>query len=157
MKQNALLPAHLDQQIREVFVVDFHVGDSDEKLFLLPLGRGADVVEDVVDGSGDDARIRGVAQHCVRLAGGGLAVREDGCVEAADHLVDGGPNQLFIELRIVLLGCDDIVEGPFAVSLGGIPDLGELPLPFPVVNRLLLTLEELSNPYADTDGLCRHD
>ena len=102
-------------------MVDFQVRSRDQVLFFPR--RAADVVvEDVREGPRDDAHLLGVVPqplHRERLPGSGLAVREDGSVEAFEDGVDQRGERLFVEVALLRVPVVHEVEGEGLRGIGG--------------------------------------
>ncbi|KOO22595.1 hypothetical protein Ctob_003354 [Chrysochromulina tobinii] len=92
----------LREQIADLLVVDLEVGGAHEELGILAATR-RDEIEDLLEGTRDDASQLGRivdALHREGLAGAGLAVGEDGAVEAIDDGFDDARCRIHVNVLL---------------------------------------------------------
>lgn len=87
------------------YLVDLQIACSDQVLLIGGLGN---VTEDVIDGVWNDTAQLGIfanAFHGKRFTSAGLAVGEDGSVEAAEHRINQLPKSLIVEVHLFGAKC----------------------------------------------------
>mmetsp|Transcript_29973 Transcript_29973/g.88968 ORF Transcript_29973/g.88968 Transcript_29973/m.88968 type:complete len:392 (-) Transcript_29973:193-1368(-) len=107
------------EQVAYTLVVDLHDGDPHEKLNVLVCME--DPIEDRPHHSRDHALVHLVfdvrALHCVRLAAGGLPIREHCAVEASQHGVDDGHCGVVVDLLLAGVPREDPVVHKGEISV----------------------------------------
>lgn len=124
--------AVIAEEVADYFIVDLKVADADHE------GSGlitsiSDVLEDVLDGPGDDAALRVVAVifealHSEGFASSGLAVGHDGGIEALEGRLHGMAGSVVIDFLLSVVLVVDKVEGEgvHGVAVGVVEIIFEL-------------------------------
>lgn len=104
-----LLAAALDQQIADRLVVDFQVGERDLGglcfLHLLYL------LEKLLHGHEDDARLLRCSRDGMRLSTARSAVRKDGRIVSLQHAVQQGLRSSFVDVALRSSVVKDTIKG----------------------------------------------
>ena len=96
----------ISEEVDDLFVVDLEVGDCNVPALQLRL------LEELLAQARDQAALvwRFAPEHSVRLAGPGLAVREDGRIEPVAHLLQHRRAERVVHVLLSVVPVEDVVK-----------------------------------------------